>query len=88
MIQDLTLEELAVRAAKEAGSHEKIVSCSGYWIPLALLYDSLKKEITLLKKLPEEQKRKYWRNVRHFDKDDYVKILMCQALYVFDLIKN
>lgn len=59
-------------------------------VPFALLYEKLvrQQEIKPLTELPVEMKRRYWNEVKDVQAKTFNKKTICQALYVFDIIKN
>ena len=63
-----------------------ILRSSAYYLPLQMLYCDLvkNKDLVPLSELPEEEKRKYWSMVVEKEKPGYVKIWMCQSLYVYN----
>ncbi|MFD2921996.1 hypothetical protein ACFS6H_19910 [Terrimonas rubra] len=84
------LNRVLVLLKDENNKAEKIVGSSCYWLPLSLTYDNLvrSKEITPISELPPETKKHYWGQVKGLDVPRYTKIMIVQALYLFDLINE
>jgi hypothetical protein len=63
------------------------------WLPFTLLYEVMikRKEIDPFSNLSIEQKLKYWNETEgiSFDTTErFKRIILCQALYVFDLLTS
>lgn len=84
------LNSVLVLLKDKENKSEKIIGSSCYWIPLSLTYDSLRrsKEVISISDLPAEEKKKYWVQVKGLDVPRYTKIMIVQALYLFDLINE
>lgn len=78
-----TVVSLAVDMAKVT-TRERILTTE-VWKPFTLLYVEMvkRKEITPLVELPEEKKRELW-DLTHGER--WKRIMVCQAVYIFDLI--
>ena len=65
-----------------------ILRSSAYYLPLQMLYCDLvkNKDLVPLSELPEGEKRKYWNQVP--EGKHYVKIWMCQSLYVYNWLNK
>lgn len=82
---DMALAELK----KTDRPDEKICSSSAYWIPLQWLYVRMveNKDLIPLVKLPWAEKQRFWKKVSVLRPDrteQFFKISLCQALYVFE----
>lgn len=66
-----------------------ILRSSAYWIPLQFVYVEMcrNKDLTRLSELPKERKQEYWKMVCS-DWEQWKKITLCQALYVWDFINQ
>jgi hypothetical protein len=76
--------------SKETDYYQKICSSSAYWIPLQWLYVRMveNNDLTRLTDLPKEEKEMYWSFVKEIEKPKWAKIMVVQALYVYDQIKQ
>jgi len=89
---DQTIYDIAIRAMKRRPSPEVVCSSTLYWLPFARLYTVLvhHKEIPPISDLPTEQKMRYWiiANRCRPEKPKWVRVMMCEGMYCYDLIKN
>jgi hypothetical protein len=88
-IYDATVQ-IAVTAAKVT-TRDQITRAS--WLPFALLYEQMirRKEIQPMSSLPKDEKLKYWnqtQGVNFVTNELFKRKIICQALYVFDLLTN
>jgi len=67
--------------------HERIINSSAYWIPLQWLYVRMveNKYLIPLSEISKEQKERYW-NLSSVKKEQWSRICICQALYVYENI--
>lgn len=74
---------------RSADPYKDILGSSAYWYPLQFLYPEMVRngDIVRLSDLPRERKLKYWAMVDP-GWDKWKKKTVCQALYVWDEIKN
>lgn len=82
---DAALNELK----KFSNPEDKIMETSAYWQPLQLVYVKLveNKDLTALSDLPKDQKERYWNLVKELEAGTWKKISICQAIYVWEVIK-
>lgn len=75
---------------KEPFPESKIMGSSCYWIPLQWLYVRLieNKDLTPLSELESDKKEFYWSLVKEVEKPQWVKICLCQSLYVYEYLKH
>jgi hypothetical protein len=79
---------LLLKNSSDPYSDIKRSSC--YWIPLQWLYVRMieNKDLVRLSELDKREKVKYWSLVKNLKKDKAVKIMMAQAIYTWDNLKN
>lgn len=75
--------------SKSPDPHADILRSSAYWIPLQFVYEQMvrNKDLDRLSDLPRDRKVKYWAMVAP-GWQQWKKITVCQALYVWDEIKK
>lgn len=68
---------------------DKIIKSSAYWIPLQWVYVRMveNKDLTPLSDLSKEHKLRYWNQVKELKAQQWKKICLAQALYVYEVIK-
>lgn len=81
-----TASLLATDMARIIKNEQQIIDFG--WCAFQLLYAEMikRKEITPLSELDIETKRRYWDKVKDLEFPRYRKIMICQALYVYELI--
>lgn len=82
--------DAALRKLKEVTNpEEKIIGDSLYWQPLQLVYVKLveNKDLTALSDLPKDERSRYWNLVKELEAEQWKKISIAQALYVYEVIK-
>lgn len=85
----IPFEQTLTALSKTPFPVEKICSSSAYWIPLQWLYVRMieNKDLIPISSLPKEKKLEYWNLVLKLRPDKsqrWVRIMMCQAIYVYD----
>lgn len=93
---DVTIiTDLGVRALRMIGDVrdvDKICGSSVYWLSISRLYIILakKNEIIPLQDIEKNRKIKYWKEILEVasDRQKWVKISMCHALYLFDTLNE
>lgn len=84
---DITVN-LAVSMARIT-TRAKVIQST--WLPFTLLYEQMirRKEIEPISSLPKDEKLKYWnqtQGVNFATNELFKRKIICQALYVFDLL--
>lgn len=91
-----TLDKSLELLSKEKEPQVKICSSSAYWIPLQWLYDKMviNKDLDPLNKIEVKEKQRLWkiakeqRPDKNNQKDRWVLVMLCQALYVYSTLNH
>lgn len=73
-----------------ADPESDILRTSAYWIPLQFVYAAMVRngDLSEMVHIDKERKIYYWSKVRGLKKDKTVRVMIAQALYVWDEIKK
>lgn len=83
--------DLAISELKKASDPvAKICGSSAYWIPLQWVYSEMvkNKDMVMLSMLPAKEKKRFWDLVKNLDKDKWVKVMICQSIYVYEFLNK
>lgn len=83
--------DLAISELKKAPDPiSKICGSSAYWIPLQWVYSEMvkNKDMVMLSMLPAKEKQRFWDLVKNLDKDKWVKVMICQSIYVYEFLNK
>lgn len=82
----MTISEIAVETCR-VFKRENL--CSGGWVAMNVVYMEWLKmgEIKPISDLPKVKKLEYWKMTPK-DRKDNIRVMMVQALYVYDLITS